>query len=519
MNGIEKRRGMPEIDISLYMEEISEFEKKIILYDEGKLSHKEYKSVAGNFGCITQREGGHVVRLRSAGGVINAERLRFIIDKSIEHDASLIHLTTAQTVQIHGLSGKQVADILSSAAEVSIFTKGAGGNNPRNVVASPLSGKNPAEAFDVLPFAEATEEYLLGMIDELNLPSKFKISFSNGADSEVNAVARDLGFVAVEDTFDVYLGGGMGNLGSRLGVKVMEGLNPDKTLFAVEAALSMFVRHGAGESRAKSRFRFLRDCLGEEQFRSEFLSEFELSQTRNGLKLDIDISRGNDSGIEYTKGIMAQKNGNYSVKVSPVAGNLSLREAESFLEVLKNSPESEIRLGSDQSIYFTNLDKEVAEDILSEYPAKSDFGSSLSCVGYPICQTGRRNSGKVLKTLLEMEKSAGLPDGALPKIAISGCGSSCTCHQLFPIGLMGTTVKTDEGNVPGFEVHIGGSVATGEEKMGSLVCKVPESSLPELFRVIGEEASVKGFDEWARTERNRLKEIVKSFERRVKTTS
>lgn len=507
----EKENRILLMDIPLYEKEISEFEKKIRAYDKGELGLKDYRSVSGNFGCIPQRGIGHVVRLRLAGGVLNADKLKFIINKAKEHNADFIHLTTGQTLQMHGLTCEQAVDVIRSAVEVGIFTKGGGGNNPRNVVASPLSGKDPSEAFDVLPFAETVEKYILGIINELDFPSKFKISFSNGADDEVNAAARDLGFVAAGESFDVYIGGGMGNRGARTGVKVLEGLDPNKTLYVLEAVFTMFVRHGKGESRATSRFRSLRDRLGEERFIAEFIEDFKTSEERGGLDLDEKLSLGNGKGTGYTGGAMIQKDGRYSVKVAPPAGDPSPEELETFLKLLENNPEFGMRLGPDQSIYFTDLDKDTAERIISDYPVKSEFSSSLACVGYPICQTGRRDSRSVLKALLEMEESAGLPDGALPKIAISGCGSSCTCHQLFPIGLRGLTVRTEEGNVPGFEVHIGGSSVIGEEKTGEIIGDVPESSLPELFRKIGEEASEQGFETWIKTNAERLKEIIKFF--------
>lgn len=502
---------MPKPDKIRFKNDLSEFEKDIIAYDEGKLSLRDYKPKAGYFGSIPQRGGGHVVRLRLAGGVITAGKLKFILNKAKEHNADLIHLTTCQTVQIHGLSGKQAIDVIRTAADVGIITLGGGGNNPRNIAASPLSGVDSGEVFDVLPFAEITENYILGMTDKISFPSKFKISFSNGTDDEVNAIARDLGFVAVDNAFDVYAGGGMGNRGARTGIKVMENLEPNKTLYAVEAALSMFVNHGAGKSRAESRFRFLRDRLGEERFRSEFISEFKASENRGGLESDVILSVGNGSGTGYAGGIMVQKNGKYAVKVSPVSGDPSYKELETFLKILEENPEHGIRLGLDQSVYFINLNKDAAERIVADYPIKSVFSSSLSCVGYPICQTGRRDSRSVLKMLLDMEESAGLPDGALPKIAISGCGSSCTCHQLHTIGLRGTSIKTEEGNVPGFEVHIGGSSVIGKEKLGGVIGNVPESSLPELFKTIGREASEKGFELWYNTKTDRLREIIKSF--------
>lgn len=508
------REGKPVNDMSEFREDVDRFEDAAVACENGDISMGDFKSISGYFGCIPQRDGRMVVRLRFTGGRITSEDLEFIMSKAEEHKAELIHITTGQTVQLHGLGGRQAADTIRSAADVGIVTKCAGGNSPRNILASPLSGVDPYEAFDVLPFAEAADAYLLGIVGSVDLPNKFKVSFSNGTESGVHATVKDLGFVACRDgTFDVYSGGGMGNKGGRIGVKVFEGIPPEKILYCVEAAVSLYLEYGKGAGKAESRFRFMRDRLGEESFLSEFKTRFERSVGRGGLDLDADISVHAHEKTGEVKGIISQKDPDmFSVHI-PFIGDPSVEDLSMFLSVLKNNPGSEIRLSPDQTFYFINMEKSSAEELASEFAAGSEteFRSSVSCVGYPICRTGRMSSRTVLEGLLEMEMSSDLPDGALPKIGISGCGSSCAVHQLYPIGLKGTSVRLLGGNQPGFEVHLGGCSIIGHERIGDIVGSIPESNLSDFFKSVGKEASKEGFEEWIISNRERFLELVEEF--------
>ena len=56
-------------------------------------------------------------------------------------------MTTRQAVQLHDLDIDSVCDIMEDGIEHHLFTRGGGGNFPRNVSLSPLAGVEKAEAF------------------------------------------------------------------------------------------------------------------------------------------------------------------------------------------------------------------------------------------------------------------------------------------------------------------------------------------------------------------------------------
>ena len=90
---------------------------------------------------------------------MSRSQLHTIYHMANKHNLSHIHLTTRQAIQFHGLDVCSICDIMEEGIHNSIFTRGGGGNFPRNVGLSPLSGVDPDEAFDVTPYSIATDNY------------------------------------------------------------------------------------------------------------------------------------------------------------------------------------------------------------------------------------------------------------------------------------------------------------------------------------------------------------------------
>ena len=182
-----------------------------------------------------------MLRLRLPAGRIDKERLKFIADCVERYNINLVHFTTCQTVQLHDLNEEAVCAIALEALNHNILTRGGGGDFPRNVMVSPLSGVERDEYFDVLPYALEASDYLLTLIKNgTKLPRKLKVAFSNTKANITHATFRDLGFAARPDgTFDVYSAGGLGNNPS-LGVLVAQGVDLGQILYYIKAMYNTF---------------------------------------------------------------------------------------------------------------------------------------------------------------------------------------------------------------------------------------------------------------------------------------
>ena len=148
-----------------FLPDLEEFKEKTMKFHKKELTVAEYKGFSGGFGSYAQRGGErHMLRLRMAGGRLTKERLRFVAEISEKYNIDLIKLTTCQSVQLHNLEAEDLCEIIEQAWKAGMISRGGGGDFPRNVMASPLSGVQTEEYFDVLPYAEAAGEYLMGFI-------------------------------------------------------------------------------------------------------------------------------------------------------------------------------------------------------------------------------------------------------------------------------------------------------------------------------------------------------------------
>ena len=253
--------------------EIEHFQDTISAFDKGEIDRKAYKGISGGLGSYAQRDASkHMLRLRMPGGRLTLERLKFLAETVEREQVSRLKLTTCETVQLHDLAADQVPGIMAAAIGCGILTKGGGGDNPRNVMASPLSGVQPGEAFDVVPYAEAVTRYLLSICRDIKMPRKLKIAFCNGVDDCVHSAFRDMGFLARENgTFALRIAGGLGAARPSMGVLVDENVAPKEVLYYVRAMVDTFCAHGDYNNRARARTRYMQDTLGPDGLKEVFL--------------------------------------------------------------------------------------------------------------------------------------------------------------------------------------------------------------------------------------------------------
>lgn len=298
--------------------EIEDFRTQTKRFLDKELNVKEFKGYSGGFGSYAQRGAtSFMLRLRMNQGVMTKDKLKFICDTCKEHGVSRAHFTTCQTIQLHDLSGMEIPSIMSNALDHGIVCRGGGGDFPRNVMCSPLSGVDPQEAFDVLPYAARVGAYLLSIVNKYTLPRKLKVAFTNSSRNEAHATFRDLGFVANPDhTFDVYCAGGLGN-NPRMGVRVGEHVAPETILYYVSTMVLMFMEFGNYENRAKARTRYMQETLGSEGFVDAYRERLKRALQGQSLTIAVReeaITKTGDAQVLSDRRVFAQKqHGLYAV--------------------------------------------------------------------------------------------------------------------------------------------------------------------------------------------------------------
>ena len=530
-----------------FKEDLKDFREMTEKFYAKEVSVKDYKGFSGGFGSYAQRGGeASMLRLRMPGGRITKEKLKFLVDAIAAYDVRRVHLTTCQTVQFHDLGMKAVCDIMEQAMEVGIVTRGGGGDFPRNVMVSPLSGVEQGEYFDVLPYAERAGDYLMGIIKTVKLPRKLKVGFSNSPANVTHATFRDLGFVAKENgRFDVYSAGGLGN-NYKMGVKVAEDVKPEEVLYYIEAMIRTFTTYGNYESRAKSRTRYMQETLGVEGYKKAYQEKLMEVKAEFKDSLLIKLIKGSSVSVEQesnteesvvnikeqesplknvaaypqkesaSERVIAQKQaGRYAVAYHPIGGMVPAQKFEEIYEGIKNAAKAEVRVAPDETLYIINLNAQQAEKIhkITADGAKNLFETSVSCIGSTVCQIGLRDSQGLLASIVEAVEPYHFADGVLPRIHISGCPSSCGTHQIGKLGFRGASKSVNGKAEPAFAFYVNGQDTQGEERFGEEWGVMLATDIPKFFVELGTVVSEEkvSYEQWYKKNMDTLKNIAEPY--------
>ena len=473
-----------------FREQIHGFVETIEKFDKGEIDRKAYKGISGGFGSYAQRDPSkHMLRLRMAGGNLTEKRLEFLAEAVKDYGVEFMKLTTCETVQLHNLKAEQVPVLMEKAIASEIYSRGGGGDNPRNIMMSPLSGVQKGEAFDVKPYAEAAAEYLLSIAGEIHMPRKLKVAFCNGADDSVHSAFRDMGFMANPDgTFTLRIAGGLGG-GYKMGVLVDEHVPATEILYYIRAMIETFCQHGNYENRAKARTRFMQETLGVDGLKAAFLENVAKVKEKGGLDLHVKAKPVTKKGSGEISGkrVVAQKQpGLYAVAYHPIGGCLPAGKPAELLTLVREIPDD---------------------------GAQSTFENSVACIGAAICQQGVRDSQKALRAAVEAVREAKIPDGALPKICISGCPSSCSGHQAAALGFQGAAKTVDGKPESAFKMFVGGSDKLGAAKFGEAGAVILECDLPKFFVDLGKAVASRNmnWETWIVGHEDEFKAIVEKY--------
>lgn len=506
------------------LKEIEEYREKGYKFLNKEISVPAFKKMSGGMGSYGQRGAeDFMVRLRVPSGVCTYDNLKFINSLAKECNIDNIHLTTRQAIQLHSITIDQVCDIMIKSIDKGLYSRGSGGNFPRNVALSPLSGVNPDESFDVTPYALALNEYFLNQITSYKLPRKIKVSFSSSVKDEAHCRVSDLGFIARnengEEYFEVYAGGGLGR-NPQKAMQLEEKISKDDVLSYVEAMVSMFEVEGDWDNHGKARIRYILARMGEEDFKTCF--NRHLTKIRNISKSTLNLKQLNitKSGIKtdtkHLRLVEQKQDGLYSVYFHPIAGILKLDVLDELLATTENMEAVEFRTTMNEGMYIRNLNGVEADKILALTMNKGGetiAEQSVSCIGAAICQIGILDSHGLLVNITDELKKAKVSNDVLPRIYISGCPNSCGVHEIGSIGLTGKKKRANDEIKNVFELSIGGHVSLVSTELGHAIGDIPEEDIPAMLLEIANavEASSMNFEKWISTNENAFISIVEKY--------
>ncbi len=500
--------------------DILEYREAAEKFKNGELTAADYKGVSGGFGTYPQKGNEtHMLRLRITGGRLPVEKLRFLAESCEKYRIEAVKITTCQSLQYHNVRLDDLYPLMVEAWEAGFITRGGGGNHPRNVMASPLSGVQKNENFDVMPYAQAAADYLLQFAGVLKFPRKLKVAFSNSAENVTHATFRDLGFVSTQDgKFDVWAAGGLGNK-PMLGVCVDRAVDPADVLYYVGAMVATFREHGNYENRNKARTRFLQETLGVDGFLREFHKHLNAIKASEDLKLTVnadDIKKMPDGTVEENNRIIEQKQkGLYAVSYHPHGGYLPVDMIAKLYAALGEMAGTEIRTAPDGGLYIVNCTAKEASALyeLTKGGAETAFEASVACVGGTRCSTGTIDSQGLLDACLKAVRAENFADGVLPTVRISGCPSSCAAHQTAALGFRGGMKRGANGAKPAFAVFVGGSELQGKEKLAETGAMIFADRIPDFLVTLGKAVRLENttFETWIRNHEDDMTDLINEY--------
>ena len=225
-----------------------------------------------------------------------------------------------------------------------------------------------------------------------------------------------------------------------------------------------------------------------------------------GLDLEVapaPVDKAGDGALSHLRAVPQKQPGLYAVKYHPIGGLLPPDKPAQLYALLKDMPGTELRVAPDETLYIINLTAPEAEKVLEATAdgAQTEFEHSVACIGAAVCQQGVRDSQGVLRDVINAVQEAGIPDGALPRICISGCPSSCSAHQAGAIGLQGGVKLVDKTPMPAFRISLGGSDTLGKARFGDFTATILEADLPALLVDLGRAAAAaeQDWETWSET--------------------
>ncbi|AZL07545.1 nitrite/sulfite reductase [Brevibacterium aurantiacum] len=456
-----------------------------------------------------------MMRIRTDGGALNLEQLRTIAEIAEEFARGSADLTDRQNIQLHWIEIENVPEIWRRLEAVGMQTTEACGDVPRGFLGSPVAGIAADELIDPTPAIEEITRRYIGDPSLSNLPRKYKTAITGHPSQDVVHEINDCSFVAVDHPehgigYDLWVGGALSvvpRFAERLGAWVA----PDQVVDVWLGVTEIFRDYGYRRLRNKARMKFLLADWGPEKLRDVLETEYLGYRLADGPPPPKPMVSGDHVGVHR------QKDGKYFIGTSLVAGRASGTLFHQMADLIEEYGIDRIRLTPMQKILVLDVDETDLDDVVARLDAlglssrKDLFRRSvMACTGIEYCKLAIVETKQTaIDAVTRLEER--LADIDLPhpiSLHLNGCPNSCARIQTADIGLKGQIVTTDEGEqVPGFQVHVGGGLASkdrDEAGLGRTVrgLKVTVDGLEEYVekmvrRFLDGRSESETFSEWA----------------------
>ncbi len=420
---------------------------------------------------VAPAQDAYMCRMRIPGGELYSYQLEGVAQLAEDSAGGYVDITTRANLQLREIPADRAMNILYGIRELGIISLGAGGDNIRNVTASPLSGLDPHELIETLPIAKRMHHYICQHRELYGLPRKFNIAFDGGGKISSLDDTNDIGFHAVKVPaenatadlpegvyFQLTLGGitGHRDFARDTGICVL----PDEVLDVAGAIVRVFVRHGDRTNRKKARLKYVLDAWGFEKFLTEVEQELGHAlrrvSTSQWTRPDVE-----DRSAHVDFHPQAEAGLNYVGVVLPV-GRMTSAQAAGVAEIARRFGSGRIRLTVWQNLLIPDIRDDDCDlvraaltDIGLDYRATAFRAGLVACTGKAGCKFAAASTKQHALQIAEHLENRFVLDAPI-NIHLTGCHHSCAQHYIGDIGLIATNVEVDEEMVEGYDIFMGG---------------------------------------------------------------
>ena len=433
---------------------------------ENRLPDPEFTYRFKYFGLfhVAPAQDSFMLRMRVPGCILRSYQMRGLAEMAEDWGAGECHVTTRGNLQIRELEPKNIVNVLMKLDSLGMSSKGSGADNIRNITATPTTGLDPAELYDVAPLARALEHTIRNSRDMYGLPRKFNVAFDSGGAISVVSDTNDIGFIAVRvaDGKDVPAGiyfrmllcgiTGHRQFASDTGLLVP----PEQTIALAAAMIRVFNEHGDRTDRKKARLKYLVEAWGMEKFLAETEKKLAFPLLRvaaQECEPRAAVERHGHLGVHAQK-----QPGLHYIGVVTSVGRMSVDQMRSVASIADEFGSGELRLTVWQNLLVPNVPTEKVEAAKAaivaaglHWSASTLMGGVVACTGSKGCKfssTDTKAHALALSKYLDERFKIDQP----VNLHVTGCPNSCAQHYVGDIGLMGMKVGGEEG----YQVFIGG---------------------------------------------------------------
>ena len=502
--------------LDILPEEIVDFEEQVARFQAGDWNPNDFMAFRLRQGVYGQRQpDSQMIRVKAPYGGITAEQMDALGEFAEKYTPlKKGHVTTRENFQFHHVPLADTPAIMRLIGDVGLSTREACGNTVRNVTGCPMAGVCENEPFDVTPYAAAYARYFVRHPFTQSLPRKFKTSFSDcEADCAISGI-HDMGFIPKivdgEKGFEMITGGGT-SIMPRIGQTLFEFVPMEEYLKVTEAVIRIF--HQTDElrkNRMKARIKFYIDRIGIEEFRSQVEHElkkdwasksfdptallFIEDESQLAPDLDGNYTAGSEPAFEVwcESNVRAQRQSGYNVaSIKLPLGDVKSDQFHSIANISRKYSGGRMRLTHQQNIALRWVPDRALYEVWMKLEELGlgdsgvhEISDVVSCPGTDSCKLGITSSMGLGNSISKMISEMDTSDQHIKNmhIKMSGCPNGCGQHHVADIGFHGAAAKGPGGQIPAYEVFVGGSFDNGDTRIGQRVkTKVPAKKVPEAL--------------------------------------